>query len=87
MHKLAQKRIRKSWEAAHPDYDLTYVWGYDLNEIPRAENMIEANPQAKHEFPLIEKNYIKKRFTDCLKELLILNGRSCMNLDILTTTA
>lgn len=55
-----KKRIRKSWEAAHPDYDLTYVWGYDLNEIPRAENMIEANPQAKHEFPLIEKNLYKE---------------------------
>lgn len=55
-----KKRIRKSWEAAHPDYDLTYVWGYDLNEIPRAENMIEANPQAKHEFPLIEKKLYKE---------------------------
>lgn len=55
-----KKRIRKSWEAAHPNYDLTYVWGYDLNEIPRAENMIEANPQAKHEFPLIEKNLYKE---------------------------
>lgn len=55
-----KKRIRKSWEAAHPDYDLTYVWGYDLNEIPRAENMIEANPRAKHEFPLIEKNLYKE---------------------------
>ena len=43
-----KKRIRKSWEAAHPDYDLTYVWGYDLNEIPRAENMIEANPQVRN---------------------------------------
>ena len=29
-----KKRIRKEWEAKHPDYDLTYVWGYDLNEIP-----------------------------------------------------
>lgn len=55
-----KKRIRKEWEAKHPDYDLTYVWGYDLNEIPRAENMIEANPQAKHEFPLIEKNLYKE---------------------------
>lgn len=55
-----KKRIRKSWEAAHPNYDLTYVWGYDLNEISRAENMIEANPQAKHEFPLIEKNLYKE---------------------------
>lgn len=55
-----KKRIRKSWEAAHPNYDLTYVWGYDLNEISRAENMIKANPQAKHEFPLIKKNLYKE---------------------------
>lgn len=55
-----KKRIRKEWEAKHPDYDLTYVWGYDLNEISRAENMIKANPQAKHEFPLIEKKLYKE---------------------------
>ena len=48
-----KKRVRKEWEEQHKDYDLTYVWGFDLSERARAERTIEANPQAKHEFPLI----------------------------------
>lgn len=34
---------------------MTYVWGFDLKEQNRAERTIEANPQAQHEFPLIDK--------------------------------
>ena len=55
-----KKRVRKAWEAAHEDYDLTYVWGFDLKEKNRAERTVEANPQASHEFPLIEKNLSKE---------------------------
>lgn len=50
-----KKRVRKQWEYEHKDYDLTYVWGFDLKEQNRAERTIEANPQAQHEFPLIDK--------------------------------
>lgn len=50
-----KKRVRKQWEEEHAEDDLMYVWGFDLNEKHRAERTIEANPQAKHEFPLIEK--------------------------------
>ena len=54
-----KKRIRKEWEEQHKDYNLTYVWGMDLNEKERAERLVEENPQADHEFPLIEK-YLSK---------------------------
>ena len=55
-----KKRIRKEWEAEHADYEITYVWGFDLKERDRADRTIEANPQAAHEFPLIEKNLSKE---------------------------
>ena len=55
-----KKRVRKQWEEQHRDYELTYVWGFDLKEKDRAERTVEANPQAQHEFPLIEKNLSKE---------------------------
>ena len=55
-----KKRVRKQWEEQHKDYELTYVWGFDLKEKQRAERTIESNPQAKHEFPLIEKGLSKE---------------------------
>ena len=55
-----KKRVRKEWEAQHTDYELTYVWGFDLAEKGRAERTVEANPQANHEFPLIAKNLSKE---------------------------
>lgn len=55
-----KKRVRKEWELAHKDYDLTYVWGFDLKEKGRAERTIEANPQAAHEFPLIDRGLSKE---------------------------
>lgn len=55
-----KKRVRKEWESIHSDYELTYVWGFDLQEKARAERTIEANKQAKHEFPLIENNLSKE---------------------------
>ena len=55
-----KKRVRKQWEYEHKDYDLTYVWGFDLKEKNRAERTIEGNPQAQHEFPLIDKGLSKE---------------------------
>lgn len=53
-------RVRKVWEQEHTGYDLAYVWGFDLHEKSRAGRTIEANPQAEHEFPLIEKGLSKE---------------------------
>lgn len=55
-----KKRIRKEWESKHTDYDITYVWGFDLNEKNRADRMVESMPQFNHEFPLIDKNLVKE---------------------------
>ena len=54
-----KKRVRKEWEYQHRNDELIYVWGFDLDESDRAERVIEANPQADHKFPLIDK-YLKK---------------------------
>lgn len=55
-----KKRVRKEWEQENSSYELTYVWGFDMQEKNRAEKIVEANPQAKHEFPLIEQNLSKE---------------------------
>ena len=55
-----KKRVRKEWEQENSSYDLTYVWGFDMQEMNRAENIVEANPQAEHEFPLIDRNLSKE---------------------------
>lgn len=55
-----KKRVRKEWEQENRRYDLAYVWGFDMQEKNRAEKIVEANPQAKHEFPLIEQNLSKE---------------------------
>lgn len=55
-----KKRIRKQWEEEHRGYELIYVWGFDLKERDRADRTVTENPQAEHEFPLIEKNLSKR---------------------------
>lgn len=55
-----KKRVRKEWELAHKDYELTYVWGMDANEKARADRLVAENPQTRHEFPLIEKGLTKQ---------------------------
>lgn len=55
-----KKRVRKEWEREHEDCEITYVWGFDANERKRAERTVESNPQANHEFPLIERGLRKE---------------------------
>lgn len=57
-----KKRVRKQWELEHADYEITYVWGFDLNEKHRAENVVETMIEFQHEFPLIEHSLTKQ---DC----------------------
>ena len=57
---MLKKAVRKKWENEHKEYELTYVWGMDCNEIRRAENMVENFPEFHHEFPLIERNMTKE---------------------------
>ena len=57
-----KKRVRKQWEIEHSDYEITYVWGFDLNEKRRAENVVDTMIEFNHEFPLIDNNLSKQ---DC----------------------
>lgn len=56
---VLKKRVRKKWEYEHQDYDITYVWGMDLNEKHRADNLVESMPDFGHEFPLIDRQLTK----------------------------
>jgi len=58
--KLLKKRIRKDWEKENGTEDMTYVWGYDVEERHRAERLVESMPEYKHLFPLIENNLTKQ---------------------------
>ena len=50
---VLKKRVRKQWERQQSGI-ITHVWGFDVTERERAENIREAMPHAKHEFPLID---------------------------------
>lgn len=66
---VLKKRVRKKWEDAHKDCDLTYVWGFDFKETQRANNLVEAMPQQKHEFPLIDRQITKAEAHGILEQL------------------
>lgn len=55
-----KKRVRKEWEYQHSDYEITYVWGMDLNEQRRADRLVETMVEFNHEFPLIDRGLSKE---------------------------
>lgn len=57
---VLKKRVRKEWEYEHRDFDITYVWGMDLNEKNRADRLIETMTDLHHEFPLIDNELTKQ---------------------------
>ncbi len=59
---VLKKRVRKEWEYEHRDCEITYVWGFDVDEKHRADRLKETMSQFNHEFPLIDRNYSKQ---DC----------------------
>lgn len=62
---MLKKAVRKKWENeqyAQGVTDFTYVWGMDLAERKRAENMRVNFPEFTHEFPLIDRCLTKN---DC----------------------
>lgn len=69
--KFLKKRVRKQWEMDHSEYDITYVWGFDLKEKKRADRTVVSYPQFTHEFPLIEKNLSKEDCHGMLENLNI----------------
>ena len=67
-----KKRVRQEWERKNitSDIELTYVWGYDLNETQRAKRSKE-NSEFNSEFPLIEHNFRKEQCHALLEHLNI----------------
>lgn len=57
---ILKRRVRKEWEDAHKNYDITYVWGFDIEEKRRAERLNESMPEFKHEYPLIKRGLSKQ---------------------------
>ena len=57
---VLKKRVRKEWEDYHKDFDITYVWGFDLDERHRAERLSESMPEFEHEYPLIDRMLTKQ---------------------------
>jgi len=66
---VLKRRVRKEWEYEHRNYDLIYIWGYDVTERHRAERLLETMPQFEHKFPLIEKQLSKEDCHGMLKRL------------------
>lgn len=64
---VLKKRVRQEWE--YGQKDLTYIWGYDIEERHRAERLVETMPDFKHKFPLIEKQFKKEDCHGLLAEL------------------
>ena len=57
-----KKRVRKEWEEQHKDYELTYVWGFDLKEKSRAERTVDfARPE------MYELGYPNNNCIGCVK--------------------
>lgn len=64
-----KKQVRKKWENEHAEYDLIYVWGFDLNEKKRADNVVKTMVEYSHEFPLIDRDLSKDDAHGLLREL------------------
>lgn len=62
-----KKAVRHEWERQHADYEITYVWGFDLKEKHRADRLKETYPEFNHEFPLIENGISKAQAHGLLK--------------------
>ena len=57
---ILKKRVRKEWEDRHKDYDITYVWGFDIDEKSRAERLNESMVEINQEYPLIDRCLTKQ---------------------------
>jgi hypothetical protein len=64
---ILKRRVRKEWEYGKDN--LTYIWGYDIEEKDRAERLLESMPQFKHKFPLIERELTKEDCHGILRKL------------------
>jgi 3'-phosphoadenosine 5'-phosphosulfate sulfotransferase (PAPS reductase)/FAD synthetase len=66
---ILKKRVRKQWE--YGKTDLTYVWGYDVTEKHRDDQILDTMPKFNHVFPLIDRNLTKQDCHGLLKQLKV----------------
>ena len=66
---VLKKRVRKEFEYKYKDYQMTYIWGYDVNEKNRADRIVANFPEHNHLFPLIENNLYKEDCHSICKDL------------------
>ena len=60
--KLLKRRMRKVWEAQNTFFSwFAYVWGMDIDEAKRAEQLKDDMPHTRHVFPLIEREITKEK--------------------------
>lgn len=70
--------VRRKWEREHPGHHI-YVWGFDMNEYKRAEQIERTMSAYEHEFPLID-NFFSKGDCHALAEQLGLKRPEMYNL-------
>ena len=67
--RILKKRVRKEWEMENKGKQITYIWGYDLEERHRRDRLLESMPEFEHKFPLIEKQLKKEDVHGMLRKL------------------
>lgn len=65
--KSLKKKVRRDWEIARKNTYLSYVWGMDLRERERSEDLKNTMLAQTHIFPLIEKGMSKEDAHKILK--------------------
>lgn len=65
---ILKKKVRQDWELQQ-EGEMVYVWGYDANEIKRAQRLKETMPEYQHVFPLIDAGFSKEEVHGLLNRL------------------
>lgn len=59
--RMLKREVRMQWEAGSQFFNsFRYVWGFDKDELNRADNIVDAMPEHEHVFPLIERGISKE---------------------------
>ena len=66
--RILKKEVRKKWEVLNPGGH-TYIWGFDMNEAHRCEQIEESEPYKEHCFPLVSRGLTKQDAHAMLKRL------------------
>lgn len=65
--KAIKTSTRKQWEHENADKEITYIWGMDSTEAPRADRIREIMHKFEHQFPLIDRGIGKTEAHEILR--------------------